>query len=64
MLIPVSIRLQKKRSADCLDLFADAGRRWPDKNNSAEIDGCLHCKTVSHDTTKENSCAKINMAHI
>lgn len=64
ILMPLSSRLQKKRSSDCLDHFADVGTGWPDKNNSAEIDGCLHCKTVSHDRTKENRAMQKSTWHM
>lgn len=45
--MPLSIRLQKKRASNCLDLFSCAVTGLTDKNNSAEIDGYVHGKTVS-----------------
>lgn len=44
--MPLSIKLQEKRSSDGLDLFSHAVTGLTDKN-SAEIDGYMHCKTVS-----------------
>lgn len=41
-LMPLSIRLQKKRSSNCLDLFSRAVTGLTDKNNCAEVDGCVH----------------------
>lgn len=63
--MPLSIRLQKKRSSNCLDLFSHAVTGLTDKNNSAEVDVCVRLKTLSpRQNWRKYNNAKINMAHI
>lgn len=63
-LMPLSIRLQKKRSSNSPDLFSPADMGLTDKNNSAEVDGRVQCKTASHDTAEENRAMQKSTWHI